>query len=1194
MSRYIGNYLRVPSSEPQQSSAPGVWSLSDQLAYQRANLWPPARDPYYNQTVLHLSGDVAGTRETNPVTQPRTFLSDASSNNFLLTPNGDVSARPFSPYGGNNYSVYFPGGTARVQFPSGNIIPASGTYTIECWIYPTSLNATYGGVIASQGTTPSGDNGRTGLSITAAGILTFGIGESFPSFNSGSNVIKLNQWTHVAITRNNTVFTMYINGNRINQVTSSKTTDSGFLRLGTLWDGDGNGLVPYVGYISNFRIVYSVLTDFTNRTDSLTAISNTALLTCQSNRFIDNSSNNYLATIVGSPQVSDNSPFVSYDTTSGSGYFDGTGDYLSGAAGVESAFNLTADFTVEAWVYFTALASYNSWIAFADGSGNNGWQFMTETNKLQFQMFTTGVYYNTTSTNSLITNTWYHVAATRSGSNITLYINGVANGTSTYAGNPTSASSYLRIGADRTTSTYFNGYLSNLRVIKGTAVYTGNFTPPTASLRLSGASSAASYPNTANVNISFAESATSLLTLQTRAPANNQGILDTSPNNFVVTRTGNVAQGSFSPFSSTGWSNYFSGSNAYLRVANNSAFYLGSGDFTMECWVNPANVSATRVMFNKYISGSINTSNTAFILYLYNASGTPRIGANLCSGTTETFIGWNFPGGVNVLNTWNHIALVRQGNTISVYCNGVACSIATGTSSYSSTLNDAASADLSIALRYNDNDGPLTGYISNARIVKGQALYTGSFTSPSSALTATSVGTSGTNVATSITGTVSLLTCQSNRFVDNSPNNFTVQTFNTPTVQAFSPFAPAQSYTPSQIGGSAYFDASGDSIAITSSIVNPSGTEDFTLEFWFYHTMSSWPGGFLYYITGTGSGTFGIYYNNVQNEIVVQQSGVTQIINTAVSNTPLNQWNHYALVRSSNSWAVWINGTRTSGPITNSTSFNAATGFSISPTNAYVSGFRIVKQPLYLTSQSTIPVPTAPPQAVNNTTTLLNFTGAGIVDATGKNVMETVGNSAVQTTQSRWPPGSMYFDGTGDYLVAPSSQFWTFGSTEDFTIEFWFYTSVTVPVSGSTPSALISNYPDWNTWTNRWAIATNDNKIKWYDHTGNPAIASNNFTYSVWNHVAVVRSSSSIKMYINGTQEGSTQTTNQTYTSTEKLYVGFVPSGVAFNGYIDDLRITKGYARYVVGTGGNAGQMVFNGTTTLAFPTINTRPFPLA
>ena len=83
-------------------------------------------------------------------------------------------------------------------------------------------------------------------------------------------------------------------------------------------------------------------------------------------------------------------------------------------------------------------------------------------------------------------------------------------------------------------------------------------------------------------------------------------------------------------------------------------------------------------------------------------------------------------------------------------------------------------------------------------------------------------------------------------------------------------------------------------------------------------------------------------------------------------------------------------------------------------------------------------------------------------------------------------------------------------------------------------------------------------------------------------------------MYINGAQEGSTQTTNQTYTSTEKLYVGLVPSGVAFNGYIDDLRITKGYARYITGTGANANQIVFNGTNTLAFPTINTRPFSLA
>ena len=144
MSRYIGNYLRVPSSEPQQSSAPGIWSINEQLSYQRANVWPPARDPYYNQTVLHLSGDVAGTRETNPVTQPRTFLSDASTNNFLLTPYGDVSARPFSPYG-TSWSAYFvptanastAGSNFSIASPTPGLSFGTSDFTVECWVSKT-------------------------------------------------------------------------------------------------------------------------------------------------------------------------------------------------------------------------------------------------------------------------------------------------------------------------------------------------------------------------------------------------------------------------------------------------------------------------------------------------------------------------------------------------------------------------------------------------------------------------------------------------------------------------------------------------------------------------------------------------------------------------------------------------------------------------------------------------------------------------------------------------------------------------------------------------------------------------------------------------------------------------------------------------------------------------------------------------
>jgi len=79
-------------------------------------------------------------------------------------------------------------------------------------------------------------------------------------------------------------------------------------------------------------------------------------------------------------------------------------------------------------------------------------------------------------------------------------------------------------------------------------------------------------------------------------------------------------------------------------------------------------------------------------------------------------------------------------------------------------------------------------------------------------------------------------------------------------------------------------------------------------------------------------------------------------------------------------------------------------------------------------------------------------------------------------------------------------------------------------------------------------------------------------------------------LFVNGTQAGSTYTSSDNFSSTT-LRVGVRPDNqYPWNGYLDDIRITRGYARYVEGTGGNAGKMVFNGTNTLALPTA---PFPL-
>ena len=68
--------------------------------------------------------------------------------------------------------------------------------------------------------------------------------------------------------------------------------------------------------------------------------------------------------------------------------------------------------------------------------------------------------------------------------------------------------------------------------------------------------------------------------------AQNNTFLDSSTNNFTVTRNGNTTQGTNTPFSQAAgaWSNYFGGSS-YFTLPSNAAFALDGGNFTFEFWI---------------------------------------------------------------------------------------------------------------------------------------------------------------------------------------------------------------------------------------------------------------------------------------------------------------------------------------------------------------------------------------------------------------------------------------------------------------------------------------------------------------------------------------------------------------------------------------------------------------------------------
>jgi len=1101
---------------------------------------------------------------------PLSYNADASTNNFLLTPNGDVGPRPFSPYFGGNYSVYFDGATStRLTLASSSDFAfGTGAYTIEAWVYLAAY-ASNGNVIFDTG------NASSSLYFTVGSSGALAIGKQGTGYliTSANSVVALNTWVHVAISRSSTSSNdtrLFVNG-----VFVAVGTDSNNWTVTTTPTIGGINASGYTttGYISNLSVLKGTAkytTNFTPTAQALpTGTTNQVLLACASNRFIDtNTATTAKAiTVNGDSRITDNSPFVSTDFTTGAGYFDGTTDYLNGATNTATAFNLTGDFTIEMWIYCTDIAASPSggqgFISWSDSSGWNGWQVYHVSGSLKFE-FLTGSTGAGSITSSTITNSqWVHIAVVRSGTstnNINFYVNGTANGSASYNSSQTSASSFIKIGTDRTVTNYLRGYIAGLRVVNGTAVYTGNFSPPSlANLGRSGATSIAAYPSTTNVNTSFAESATSLLTLQTRAPSQNINFIDSSPNEFIVTKNGNTTQGTFSPFSPTGWGNYFDGSS-YLSLSNGAALAAGTSNFTAEFWVYATTDQQSQAYGAVFHVGS-GTSGAFAISLLYSSAGLMKIRI----GTAA--VDYDSTSTIST-NRWYHIAVVREGtgsNQTKIYVDGSLF--------YTFTLSDNLSNSSGLyvgSTGFNLSVRRLSGYVSNLRYTVGTALYTTAFTPSTSPLTTTSQGATASQVE--------LLTCQNNRFLDNSSNGWTFTTSGSPSVQAFSPFAPANAVSPLVTGGSGYFDGTGDTLSVGSAsnwTFLHNGSSDFTIQFWIYPTLtntnllangydSTVSHGF---IVDLGAGTSGqLRY------LFLNASGSVASFSSNASVVTLNQWNYCAFTfTSSTKTGVWYVNGASAGSTTN-------TGFSYSATapayplivadrpagtapeyQGYISGLRITNSVV----ADAVSIPTTPPTAIPNTSLLLNFTNGAAVDATGKNNLESVGKTQLSKVQAKWNNGtggsSLQFDGSG-YLVsnAASTDLYAFGSGE-FTIEFWVYFNTVTGVQeiyDARPFGASGKYP---------TIYTSAGTIYYYTDSAN-RITGSTLSAGTWYHIALARSGTDTKLFVDGTQSGSTYTsdTNVYLNGAGRPCIGADGTTYAlpFNGYLSNLRVTKGKARY--------------------------------
>lgn len=181
------------------------------------------------------------------------------------------------------------------------------------------------------------------------------------------------------------------------------------------------------------------------------------------------------------------------------------------------------------------------------------------------------------------------------------------------------------------------------------------------------------------------------------------------------------------------------------------------------------------------------------------------------------------------------------------------------------------------------------------------------------------------------------------------------------------------------------------------------------------------------------------------------------------------------------------------------------------------------------------------------------------------------GNAQISTAQSKFGGASAYFDGTGDYLTVAASTDFDFGTSGDFTVEAFVYIAANSSLDASNRRfAHILSIDNGTAETFSFYVAgdastTGTGLGLWNGTRSESATAT--ISHSAWHHVAVTRYAGNLRFFIDGTQVGSTtafsyQLGNSTYQpkvggrawSTNYYYY--------LNGYIDDLRITKGVARY--------------------------------
>jgi hypothetical protein len=418
-----------------------------------------------------------------------TRVTDLSSN--LL--NGTIVAGPgisgdFIVYNGSTQYITFGNNTANLDLSS---------KTFTAWIFPsafTAINPIIGKWYASGG---------WAFQINTSGRLIFSIGGT-DYVDTGPPLIA-NIWYFVAVTYDyaNNIATFYKNGavtsSVLNRAIIEASSSTELLQIGA---SRGTLTAPRLFFNGAIGPLYAY-----NR-----VLTRDEILT---NFNVDKDRIIFFNTNLSGSIFLNGAQYLTVESTNGSAAFTfGSGNL-----------------TIECWVYHTSLSSAGAQNYYrTQGGGANAaylFRYVTASAVIEWSIYNdigTNIFTLYSSASPLIVNTWNHLVIVRNGTIHTIYVNGVAKGTTTASYTAPAPQSNILIGKGQNLDEYLFGYISNLRVVKGTAVYTSNFTFPSSSLTAIGGTS---------------------LLLNTSVFGNY--LRDSSVNNFTLTTSGSPTFSTLTP-----------------------------------------------------------------------------------------------------------------------------------------------------------------------------------------------------------------------------------------------------------------------------------------------------------------------------------------------------------------------------------------------------------------------------------------------------------------------------------------------------------------------------------------------------------------------------------------------------------------------------------------------------------------------